>query len=190
MGKYQKISVIVFSAIAMWSMAACQKSEVANGPANASTYKAAANTSNVANTSNGTNTVAATSGSVDLSTPTAAYNTAYNARKNKDIATLKRGMSRDVQEFLTEMGNADPNHKMTLDDMLKELAEKPQAPTAEVRNEKITGDKATMEYLDENGSWHPMDLVKENGEWKITIVKAAQPPSDDTTGSNKSKDKK
>lgn len=52
-----------------------------------------------------------------------------------------------------------------------ELCEKPQAATAEARNEKINGDKATIEYLDEKGGWSPMEFVKENGQWKLTIEK-------------------
>jgi hypothetical protein len=183
-GKNKKLATIIFSAIAVWSMAACQRSEVANGSANTSANKAAANTANISNTA------AATSGSVDLSTPTAAYKTAYNARKNKDIATLKKTMSKDAQDFLTEIGKADDSSAKSLDDMLTELCKQPQAPTAEARNEKITGDKATIEYLDETGSWNSMDLVKENGEWKLTIGKADEPPMEDTKGSNKGKDKK
>jgi len=119
-GIYKKLTVVVFSAMAMWAMTACQKSEVASGAANATANKAAANTSNSANTSTAANT--AVSGSADLSTPTAAYKTAYNARKNKDIPTLKRVLSKDVQDFLTEIGQADDADKKSLDDMLKEYS--------------------------------------------------------------------
>jgi predicted lipid-binding transport protein (Tim44 family) len=187
-GKYQKIAVILFSASAMTLSAACQKSEVANGSANTTVNKAAANTTNTSNAA--ANTAPATSGSIDLSTPTAAYKTAYNARNNKDIPTLKRVLSKDVLQFLTEIGDTgDKDHK-SLDEMLKDLCEQPQAPTADARNEMINGDKATIEYLDETGSWHPMELIKENGDWKITIGKADKPPVDDSNGSGKSKDKK
>jgi len=182
--------VVVISAVAVWAMTACQKSELANGATSTPENKAAANVTNVANTSNAANTSAATSGSADLSTPTAAYKTAYNARKNKDIPTLKRVLSKDVQDFLTEIGKADDNEKKSLDDMLKELCEQPQAPTAETRNEKINGDKASLEYLDEKGSWENMDLVKDNGEWKISIGDVDKPPTMDSDGSNKTKSKK
>jgi len=189
-GIYQKLTAVVFSAMVIWAMTACQKSEVANGAASTPANKAAANTSNAANTLSAANTTAATSGSVDLSTPTAAYKTAYNARKNKDIPALKRVLSKDVQDFLTEIGKVDDSDKKTLDDMLKELCEQPQAPNSDVRNEKIDGDKATLEYPDEKGSWKSMDLVKDNGEWKITIAKADKPPMDDSKDGNKSQNKK
>ena len=188
MGIYKKLTVVVFSAMAMWAMTACQKSEVANGAANATANKAAANSSNSANTSTAANT--AVSGSADLSTPTAAYKTAYNARKNKDIPTLKRVLSKDVQDFLTEIGQADDADKKSLDDMLKELCLQPQAPSPDVRNEKIDGDKATLEYKDESGEWQKMDLLKDNGDWKISIGDLGKPPMDDSNGSNKPKGKK
>ena len=104
-----------------------------------------------------------------LATPTDAYKFGYAARKNKDIAALKRVLSKDAQQFLTEVGKEE---KKTLDDQLKELADRPQAPTAEARNEKITGDTATLEYLNEKGKWVTMDFVKEGNDWKIGLPKA------------------
>ena len=101
-----------------------------------------------------------------LATPTDAYRTAFAARQNKDLTNLKNVLSRKMLEFFTEMGRMN---KKTLDDQLKELAETPQAAKAEVRGEKITNDKATLEYLDENGKWKPMDFVKEDGGWKLTM---------------------
>lgn len=106
-----------------------------------------------------------------LATPTEAYKSAFAARQNKDIKGLKNVLSKKMLEFFTGMGNMDNE---TLDDQLKKLAETPQAAKAEVRSEKITGDKATLEYLDENGKWKPMDFVKEDGGWKLTMP--ALPP--------------
>jgi len=60
----------------------------------------------------------------------------------------------------------------TLDDQLRELSERPQAPTAETRNEEISGDRATLEYLNERGQWVTMDFVKEGDGWKIGLTKA------------------
>jgi hypothetical protein len=57
----------------------------------------------------------------------------------------------------------------TVDQLLKELCDKPQAETAEARNERINGDKAVIEYLDDRGNWQPMEFVKEDGVWKLTI---------------------
>ena len=67
------------------------------------------------------------------------------------------------------MGQSD---KKTLDDQLKELSDKPQASSAETRNQKITGNRASLEYLNENGKWVQMDFSKEGNEWKIDLPKA------------------
>jgi hypothetical protein len=87
-------------------------------------------------------------------------------RKNKDVNGLKKVLSKDVLGFMTEMAESEGK---SLDDGLKELTEKPQAPTAESRNEKITGDRATIEYLTESREWRTMDFEKEGGSWKMTI---------------------
>ena len=112
-------------------------------------------------------------------TPTDAYKAAYTARKNKDIEGLKKVLSKDILDFFTMMGGADEKKKKSLDDMLKELCDHPQAATAEARNEKITGDKASIEYLDATGAWRPMDFIKEDGAWKLTIDKADKDSPDD-----------
>ena len=55
------------------------------------------------------------------------------------------------------------------------MFDRPQAKTAEVRNEKITGNTAILEYLDEDGNWKRMDFVKEGSDWKMTMPKADSP---------------
>lgn len=104
---------------------------------------------------------------LDLSTPTKTYKTAYAARKNKDIATLKKVLSKDAIEFMSIF--IEPGK--TIDDAYAKMTETPQAKTDESKNEKIDGDKATLEYPDETGKWRKMDFVKEDGVWKITMAK-------------------
>ena len=107
-----------------------------------------------------------------LATPTEAYKTAYELRKKKDILGLKGVMSKDVLEFLAMMGE---DENKSLDDMLRELTEKPQAERAEVRNEKIKGDRAELEYLTETGGWDTMDFEKIDGKWLMSFPKADNP---------------
>jgi hypothetical protein len=104
-----------------------------------------------------------------LATPSDAYRTAHDLRKRKDVAGLKKIMSPDILEFFTMMGEVE---KKSLDEMIKDLCDKPQADKAEVRNEKIMGDMATVEYLTETGSWKTMDFEKIGGEWKLGFPKA------------------
>ena len=101
-----------------------------------------------------------------LATPTDTYKTAFLAREKKDIAGLKRVFSKEILEFFAEVSKADNKN---VEDALKELVEQPQAPTDASRNEKINGNKATLEYQDEKGEWKTMDFVKEGDDWKMTI---------------------
>ena len=104
-----------------------------------------------------------------LATPTEAYKTAYELRKKRDVAGLKLVMSKEVLEFLTMMGE---DQKKSLDDMLKEMCDKPQADRAEVRNEKIKGDKAQVQYLTETGGWKIMDFEKVDDKWLLSLPTA------------------
>jgi predicted lipid-binding transport protein (Tim44 family) len=104
---------------------------------------------------------------VSAATPTEAYKAAYAARQNKDVAALKKLMSKDALEFLEIF--SEPGK--SIDDTLRKMMETPQAATDESRNEKITGETATIEYPDGQGKWKKMDFIKEGGEWKLHIPK-------------------
>lgn len=112
-----------------------------------------------------------------LATPTEAYKTAFAARQNKDVKALKKVLSKDILEFFTEIGKEE---QKTLDEALEQLANKKQAAKVEVKNEKINGDKATLEYKDENGNWQTMDFVKETEGWKLTLPDMQSPPGEKT----------
>ncbi len=159
--KYLSIFALAVLSICL---AGCSKSDNANTSAN----KAATNANASANT-NATAPANTDSGSVgSLATPTDVYKTAYDCRKRKDVECLKKVMSKDILDFLKMMGDDD---KKSIDDTLKELCERPQAATAEARNEKITGDTATIEYLAEDGKWQNMDFEKVGSEWKMGAPK-------------------
>lgn len=132
----------------------------------------------VAINSNANSSTANTSGTAndpgDLNgTPTEVYKAAYTARKNCDIAGLKKVMAKELVDFIGKMGKDD---KKSVDEEFKELCQRPQAPTEQVRNEKISGDTASIEYLDENNEWQPMTFIREDGVWKMSL---AGPPSMD-----------
>lgn len=114
-----------------------------------------------------------TSQTEPASTPAAAYRAAYAARKNRDTKALRQLISKDMLEFFEIMGEGEGD---PVEAGLKQLVENPQGPSDETRNEKINGDKATLEYLDRNGAWKTMDLVREGGSWKLTIDKADKKP--------------
>ena len=164
LNKYVIIAVVLF--ILGWTNA-CSKAEVKNTAVNSPATNNTANANqSPANKTETTKTETDKPATASLATPSDAYKAAYNARQKKDLEALRKVMSKDALEFFTMMGDGK-----SADDGLKQLMERPQAATAETRSEKINGDKATLEYLDEKGSWGPMDFVKEGGDWKLTIPK-------------------
>ena len=180
----KQIFTIALTAVLGTALGACKSGGDSNAGRNSNGNSVAGNTNAGANTANAN--AASTAPAANASGgPIDAYKAAYTARKNKDIAELKKLLSKDIIEFLTMIGQADPKKKQTLDEMLKEMCEQPQAPTSDARNEKVNGDKATIEYLDEKGGWQIMDLVKEDGAWKLTIDKTDAPPTGDQPVANK-----
>ena len=170
--KKTNITIFVFAAFILASLVSCQKADNKNTATNQNTNTTNSNQTGSIPTPTISGTVSTSTG-----TPTDTYKAAYTARKNKDIEGLKKVLSKDILDFMTMMGK---DKKQTLDEVLKELCEQPQAATAEARSEKIDGDKAKIEYLDQGGKWSPMDFVKEDGAWKMTIDKADGPvPSGD-----------
>ena len=168
----KEIKLISIAAVAAVAFG-CQGTPTANtnaNTANTASVNAANNANITANSASAATPAAANSGSaVSLSassTPTEVYKAAYKFRATKDIEGLKKVMSKDVLDFLTMIGQEE---KKSLDDELKEMCEKPQYSTDESRNEKITGDRATLEYRDEDGSWKTMDFKKEDGMWKMSL---------------------
>jgi hypothetical protein len=166
------IAVFIFAAFGCKSAAntnTASANTMANTTAIANTATQPANVG--ATTPAETNAMpAAAAGS--LATPSDAYRTAYELRKRKDVQGLKNIMSPDIKEFLTMMGS---DEKKSLDDMIKDMCDKPQADRAEVRNEVIKGNMAAVEYLTETGAWKSMDFEKIGGEWKLTVPRADSP---------------
>jgi len=168
-----KISATAMSAVIIFAAIGCKPAAntnivSANANANANTANTTTQTANV----NATAPAETSAAPGSLATPSDAYRTAFELRKRKDVQGLKKIMSPDIKEFLTMMGE---DEKKSLDDMIKDMCDKPQADKAEVRNEVIKGDKAAVEYLTETGAWKSMDFEKIGGEWKLTVPRADSP---------------
>jgi len=99
------------------------------------------------------------------STPTATYKAAYDAIKSKDTAAFKKVITKkDLQEIEDEAKQA----RKTSDEMLREVMDTFKLPAAaESKDEKIDGDKATLQVKSENDQWNTINFVKEDGEWKM-----------------------
>jgi len=104
------------------------------------------------------------------SSPTAAFKAFIEAQKNKDVAGMKKRLSK---KSLVMAENAALAESKTTDQVLANDYPAAQAQKApEMRNEKITGDSGTLEIkYDGVKEWQTMYFVKEDGDWKIAFDK-------------------
>jgi hypothetical protein len=105
--------------------------------------------------------------------PTEAFKTYIKATVNKDIEGVKKSLSKSSLEFVE---TAAKEQNKTADELLTGGAVENQSKKIpEVRNEKIEGNTATVEYKDETmPEFIKMPLVKEDGTWKIALDKFMQ----------------
>jgi len=106
------------------------------------------------------------------STPTKAFQTFYNAMKNKDTKSLRSVMPKQQAEKIDEAAKAQ---NKSFDDMMKPMMEAASTklsnkPMPETRNEKISDDgkTATLEVKDpESDKWGTLPFIKEDDGWKL-----------------------
>jgi hypothetical protein len=107
------------------------------------------------------------------SSPTATLKTYFEALQKKDAAGLKKTLSKGTLEMFEQFAKAQSPPK-TLDEALQTgLASTTNTGSdkmPETRNEKIDGEKATLEVKnDKTGQWETVPFVKEEGDWKIAF---------------------
>src|SRR5258708_1291780 len=104
------------------------------------------------------------------STPTATFKAFYDASKKKDVAGMKKTLSKGTLDMFDKLAK---EQNKTTDEMLKNVDKDDKSDKMpETRNEKINGDTATLEVKNEKtNKWDPLPFVKENGEWKIALDK-------------------
>lgn len=95
--------------------------------------------------------------------PTATMNAYYDALKKKDVAAVKKTVSIGYLKLLESAGvSAERAFQPMMDNL--------PASRPEIRNEKIDGDRATLEMHNEKeGRWETVAFVKEDGAWKIAL---------------------
>src|SRR6476620_8765819 len=97
--------------------------------------------------------------------PAETFQTYVKAFKKKDITTMKLLLSKDTIKMHEQEAKAEG---VNLDDVVKRDSMLGEGQTTvEYRNEKIDGDKATLEYKNSYGIWERIPFVKEDDEWKI-----------------------
>lgn len=97
-----------------------------------------------------------------------AYTTAI---KQKDTTTMKLLLSNASIKMAEDEAKS---RNVPLDEVVKRetLFDQSQR-TVEFRNEKIEGDKATIEMKDSYNAWNTVPFVREEGRWKIDKQAAA-----------------
>lgn len=101
-------------------------------------------------------------------TPASPKETLYTyskARKKKDLTTMKMLLSKETMKMHEQEAKAQG---LTVDDIIeRETLISETQNVIKVRNEKIDGDKATLEVENSFGSWETLPFVFEDGQWKI-----------------------
>ncbi len=98
-------------------------------------------------------------------TPTQTFMTYAKAFKKKDITTMKLLLSNASMKMHEQEAKAQG---VTVDDIVKrETLFSENQTTIEYRNEKITGERATLEVKTASGTWTTWPFVREDGVWKI-----------------------
>lgn len=112
-----------------------------------------------------------------------AYTTAI---KQKDTTTMKLLLS-DASIKMAEREAKSQN--VTLDEIVKrETLFDPTQKSVEFRNQKIDGDRATIEMKSSYNAWNLVPFVRESGAWKIDKQSAADLMMQDIEQKNKELD--
>jgi hypothetical protein len=110
---------------------------------------------------------AASCGGKKASTPTELFKNFYTAAKNRDADGLKSTMSK---ASLTYAESEAKKNGQSVDEFLAAQGQYFPPNMPEIRNEKVEGDKATLEFKREGATnWSTARFVKEDGEWKVSL---------------------
>jgi hypothetical protein len=104
-------------------------------------------------------------GTPKVATPLETFKTYTKAIKQKDITTMKLLLSDASIKMHEKEAKAQG---VTVDDIVKrETLFTENQKTVEYRNEKIDGEKATLEVKTASGRWETVPFVLEDKVWKI-----------------------
>ncbi len=106
--------------------------------------------------------------SYSQTSPTEAFKTYIMATVNKDVDTLRKSLSKGSLELVEKSAKEQGK---TVDEILTGGAvDNESKKVPEVKNEKINGDSATVDFKDASmPDFLTMPLVKENGTWKVAL---------------------
>jgi len=118
-----------------------------------------------------------------VATPIETFKTYTKAIKAKDTTTMKVLLSAATIKMHEKEAKAQG---LTVDDIVKRqtLFSENQKEVA-FRDEKIDGDKATLQVKSPSGSWVTVPFLREDGVWKIDSAGAAEQMMKDIDENNK-----
>lgn len=121
-----------------------------------------------------------------VASPIETFKTYTKAIKAKDTTTMKLLLS----DATIKMHEKEAKSQgVTVDDIVKrETLFNENQKTVEYREEKIDGDKATLQVKNPFGSWETVPFVREDGVWKIDKVGYADQMMKDIDEKNKAID--
>jgi len=97
--------------------------------------------------------------------PLETFKTYTKAIKQKDMTTMKLLLSDATLKMHEQEAKAQG---VTVDEIVKrETLFSEAQTTVEYRDEKIEGDKATLQVKTSFGTWETLPFVREDGAWKI-----------------------
>lgn len=109
--------------------------------------------------------LAAGCGEPEPSSPLQTFKTYTKAIKAKDTTTMKLLLSNATLKMHEKEAKAQG---VTVDDIVKrETLFSENQKSVEYRNEKIDGNKATLEVKNSYGSWEKVPFIMEDEVWKI-----------------------
>lgn len=98
-------------------------------------------------------------------TPKETFMTYIKALKAKDYTTMKLLLSDATIKMHEKEAKAQG---VTVDDIVKrETLLSENQTSMDIRNEKVDGDKASLQVKNSYGSWETVPFVREDGVWKI-----------------------
>jgi hypothetical protein len=103
--------------------------------------------------------------------PIGVLKTFTDAKNNKDVETMKQTLSKGTLDTIADVAEGDNS---TVEEHLKKANATPlnKPEMSETRNEKITGETATVEIKRSSADkWRTLTFVKEDNRWKMDLNK-------------------
>jgi outer membrane biogenesis lipoprotein LolB len=103
--------------------------------------------------------------------PTDTLKNFIEASKKKDVAAIKKTLSKGSLELAEESAK---KQNITVDELFSRDNTAMPGEIPEIRNERIEGDAASVEVKDLTDGYDTIPFVKEEGAWKIAFDKYQQ----------------